>query len=150
MPVSPGSVKAVLIVRPCCRIETVLHDPFLIDECLSPDLVAIAHNHGYDATHVLYRGLSGAADHALMPVIRREGFVFVTSNRRDFLRLYARETLHPGLIIIVPGQALLEQQATLFEAALVALGAAGDLVNKVMDVLSDGSVQISDLPVTPA
>jgi hypothetical protein len=97
-----------------------LRDPFLIDECLSPELVAIAHDHGYDATHVLYRGLGGEPDHALMPVI------------------------------IVPGQALVEQQEALFEAAIVALEAAGDLVNKVMDVLSDGSVHISDLPVTPA
>ncbi len=63
---------------------------------------------------------------------------------------YARENLHPGLIIIVPGQALLEQQEALFATALTALEAAGDLVNKVMDVLSDGSVRISDLPVTPA
>jgi len=30
-------------------------DPFLIDECLSPDLVALAHERGFDATHVVFR-----------------------------------------------------------------------------------------------
>ena len=68
-----------------------MRDPFLIDECLSPDLVALAHERGFDATHVVFHGLAGTSDRDLLPVIRHEGFAFVTSNAKDFLKLYARE-----------------------------------------------------------
>ncbi len=40
-----------------------------------------------------------------MPVIRAEGFVFVTENARDFLKLYRQEPTHPGRVVIVPGSA---------------------------------------------
>lgn len=82
---------------------SVMRDPFLIDECLSPDLVALAHARGFDATHVVFRGLAGSPDRALLPIIRHQDFVFVTNNARDFLKLYARENIHAGLVIIVPG-----------------------------------------------
>jgi predicted nuclease of predicted toxin-antitoxin system len=68
-----------------------MRDPFLIDECLSPDLVALAHARGHSATHVVFRGLAGTSDRDLLPIIRREGFVFVTNNAKDFQQLYALE-----------------------------------------------------------
>ena len=80
-----------------------LNDPFLIDECLSLDLVALAHARGHHATHVVFREKQGASDPDLMPLIRDEGFVLVTNNARDFLTLYAEEEIRPGLVIIVPG-----------------------------------------------
>ncbi len=79
-----------------------VNDPFLIDECLSLDLVAFANSRGHHATHVVFRTLQGTDDRALMPVIHAEGFVLVTSNARDFLRLYREEAVHPGLILILP------------------------------------------------
>lgn len=33
-----------------------------------------------------------------MPVIRDEGFIFLTNNARDFQRLYEQEQIHSGLI----------------------------------------------------
>ncbi len=42
------------------------------------------------------------ADWDLMPRIVAGDFTFVMNNARDFLRLYAREPLHAGLIVIVP------------------------------------------------
>jgi predicted nuclease of predicted toxin-antitoxin system len=66
-----------------------LNDPFLIDECLSLDLVALAHSRGHHATHVVFREKQGTSDPDLMPLIRAEGFVLVTNNARDFLALYA-------------------------------------------------------------
>jgi predicted nuclease of predicted toxin-antitoxin system len=125
-------------------------DPFLIDECLSPRLVGIANQRGYQATHVVHRGLRGTQDHDLMPLIRSENFIFVTRNARDFLRLYAREPVHAGLVLILPGSALGRDQVGLFDIALTALADMPDLINKVMEVFSDGSVQVSDLPITPA
>lgn len=37
-----------------------------------------------------------------MPRIIEEDFTFVTNNARDFRKLYAKEDLHAGLVIIVP------------------------------------------------
>ena len=93
-----------------------LNDPFLIDECLSPDLAALANSRNHHATHVVFRGLQGAQDSELMPLIRQGGFVLATNNGRDFQSLYAREEPMP------------------------------DIVNKVVEVLSDGTVEVRDWP----
>ncbi|EME72031.1 hypothetical protein H261_00590 [Paramagnetospirillum caucaseum] len=124
-----------------------MRDPFLIDECLSPDLVALAHARGYDASHVVFRGLTGTADRDLLPIIRHEGFVFVTNNAKDFLKLYARENIHAGLVIIVPGGIPAEVQVRLFAAVLDEVEAMADLVNRIVEVFSDGSVEIRDWPM---
>ncbi|CAA7612683.1 DUF5615 family PIN-like protein [Magnetospirillum sp. UT-4] len=123
-----------------------MRDPFLIDECLSPELVALAHSRGFAATHVVFRGLSGTADRDLMPLIRHEGLVFVTNNARDFLKLYARENLHAGLVVIVPGGIAVEVQLHLFGKVLDTLEGLSDVVNRVVEVYSDGSVEIRGLP----
>lgn len=123
-----------------------MRDPFLIDECLSPDLVAKAHERGHYATHVVHRGLVGTKDPMLMPVIRDEGFVFVTNNARDFLKLYEQEQVHAGLIIIVPGGIVAEKQVELFECALDAIEPLDEIINKVVEVDLDKRVTITDLP----
>jgi predicted nuclease of predicted toxin-antitoxin system len=104
-------------------------DPFLIDECLSPDLVALAHSRGFEATHVVFRGLAGTADRNLLPIIRHEGFVFVTNNARDFLKLYSRENIHAGLVIIVPGGITADVQVRLFTCVLDSIQTMPDLVS---------------------
>lgn len=123
-----------------------MRDPFLIDECLSPDLVAKAHERGHHATHVVHRGLEGTKDQKLMPVIRDEGFVFVTNNARDFLKLNEQEQVHAGLIIIVPGGIVAEKQVELFECALDAIEPLDEIINKVVEVDLDKRVTITDLP----
>jgi predicted nuclease of predicted toxin-antitoxin system len=90
---------------------------FLVDECLHTSLVTIAHAAGYEAYHVVHYGLQGGKDHELMKYIRQEEFVFVTNNASDFKKLFARERIHSGLIIIVPSTSPEVQQA-LFKAAL--------------------------------
>lgn len=123
-----------------------MRDPFLIDECLSPDLVAKAHERGHYATHVVHRGLEGTKDQKLMPVIRDEGFIFVTNNARDFLKLYEQEQIHAGLIIIVPGGIVADKQVELFECALDEIEPLDEIINKVVEVNLDKSVTIYDLP----
>lgn len=123
-----------------------MRDPLLIDECLSPDLAALAHARGHEATHVVFRGLAGTPDHELIPLIRREGFVFVTNNAKDFLKLYALENIHAGLVVIVPGGIAAEVQLRLFGAALDAMEAEPDLINRIVEVYSDGTVEIRDWP----
>ena len=75
---------------------------FLIDECLHTSLVQVAHASGYVADHVNYLSLGGLKDWQLLPVIREREYTFVTNNGADFLALFGKERLHPGIIIIVP------------------------------------------------
>jgi predicted nuclease of predicted toxin-antitoxin system len=123
-----------------------VNEPFLIDECLSLDLVALAHARGHHATHVTFRNLQGTADRELMPLVRTEGFVLVTNNGRDFRKLYSQEAIHPGLIIIVPGGIPAETQLRLFGLVLDAVEPMPDLMNKVVEISITGTVRIQDLP----
>lgn len=118
---------------------------FLIDECLSGELVAIAKARGYDAAYVSHLGKAGWQDWNLVSYAIDNDYIVVTLNRRDFLKQHAGLELHPGLVILIPqspdnrGQ----HQARLFEKALAAYDAMNDdLVNKVMEVLADGSVRV--------
>jgi hypothetical protein len=76
-----------------------------------------------------------------------ENYIVVTLNRRDFLKQHANLAIHPGLVILMP-QAPGDQrlhQAGLFEKALdVFVVLNDDLVNKVMEVLADGSVHVRE------
>lgn len=116
---------------------------FLIDECLHTSLVAVAQNHGHDCFHINWLGLSGETDWDLMPRIVAEDFTFVTNNARDFRKLYAKEALHAGLVIIVP-QVLPALQRELFLAALDELAHRNDLVNEVIEMtIEDGEAVLT-------
>lgn len=114
---------------------------FLIDECLHTSLVAVAQDHGHDCFHVNWLGLSGEADWDLMPRIVAGDFTFVTNNARDFRKLYSKEDLHAGLLIIVP-QVLPVQQRELFTLILQELAETQDLVNEVVEVTIEGAEAI--------
>lgn len=122
---------------------------FLIDECLHTSLVAVAERRGHEARHVNWLGLSGETDWNLMLRIVAEDFTFVTNNARDFRKLYGRQPLHSGLVIIVP-QVLPDRQRALFDAVLGEIGVE-EPVNEVIEVeLEDGEVVITryELPNT--
>jgi hypothetical protein len=65
-------------------------------------LVALAKERGIIADHVGWLGKSGWQDHNLVPFVFDNDYIFVTSNRRHFLRGYAKLELHGGLVVIVP------------------------------------------------
>jgi predicted nuclease of predicted toxin-antitoxin system len=121
---------------------------FLIDECLSVDLVAVAAQAGHEAHHVARVGRAGWKDWNVAQYARAGDFVFVTNNASDFRRLYARQPLHPGLIILIPTVSRgLQQQ--LFRAALDELALIGEPVNQVLEVDLDGddvTIVVYDLP----
>ena len=110
---------------------------FLIDECLHTSLVAVAQGAGHDCYHVNWLGLSGETDWDLMPRIVAEDFTFVTNNARDFRKLYAKEELHAGLVIIVP-QVLPALQRELFFLILQEFVPGQDFVNEVIEVTIEG------------
>ena len=125
---------------------------FLIDECLSVDLVIVAGESGHEAQHVAHVGRAGWKD---WNVVRYGGdgdFVLVTNNASDFRRLYAAQPLHAGLIILIPVVNRLVQQR-LFKAALDELAVIGEPINRVLEVDLDGdevTLTQYDLPPTRA
>lgn len=117
----------------------------LIDECLSPALLEVAHQYGVEAYHVAHRGLSGAKDHAILRLMLEQGFTLVTNNRDDFLALIGDAELHPGLIVILPNVSRADQ-IRLFELALREAIAGKSLINRVVEIDAHGIVGVYELP----
>ena len=118
----------------------------LIDECLSPRLARLAHERGFEATHVTHLGLQSQPDFALMMTILGDDWTLVTNNRADFLRLYQPIDVHAGLLIILPSVERAEQ-AQLLALALDAIAASGtDMVNQLVEVDASGRVTFSQWP----
>ena len=113
---------------------------FLIDECLHASLVGVARDRGHAADHVCWVGKSGWKDWDLMPFIAGDDFTFVTENREDFLRLFAQEEAHNGLVVFMK-KSRPPLQRELFAAVLDELGTAGDLFNQAIKVEFEGSDQ---------
>jgi predicted nuclease of predicted toxin-antitoxin system len=118
----------------------LLRARFLIDECLSVGLIALAKERGVQADHVAYIGKSGWPDWNLAAYALNNDYVFVTNNHRDFLKEYMKVDLHSGLIIIVPDTKRADQQV-LFATVLDRVASRNnDLVNLLAEVLPEGSV----------
>jgi predicted nuclease of predicted toxin-antitoxin system len=58
-----------------------------IDEDLSPSLVHVGHDAGYQATSVRDCGKLSSKDHAQAPMLLDKEWVLVTNNAGDFLKL---------------------------------------------------------------
>jgi predicted nuclease of predicted toxin-antitoxin system len=110
---------------------------FLIDECLSPSLVSIAHQVGYEAEHVAHIGKAGWVDWNVADYAVAGDLVLVTNNRSDFLRLYATRPIHAGLVILIPNVGRIVQRR-LFGEALTELAKIGEPINRVLEVNMDG------------
>ena len=57
-------------------------DRFLIDECLTSELVAVAKAYGHDAAYVPHIGKGGWQDWNLVPFAVDHDYIIVTVNRR--------------------------------------------------------------------
>lgn len=118
---------------------------FLIDECLSLDLVEIARGRGFEeSSHVVWMGKAGWKDWQLKPFILEGDWTLVTRNGVDFRGpadnpgnsgQFAEVALHPGLVCINgPNGMTAEVQCELFEAVLDEIGSPQQLVNEVIEV----------------
>jgi predicted nuclease of predicted toxin-antitoxin system len=110
---------------------------FLIDECLSVDLVTVAGESGHEAQHVAHVGRAGWKDWNVMRSASDGDFVLVTNNASDFRQLYAAQPLHAGLVILIPAVNRVVRQK-LFPAALDELTVIGEPVNRVLELDLDG------------
>lgn len=112
---------------------------FLIDECLSPELVAIAQTRGYgESTHVAWLGMRSRKDWTIVRRAVSDGYVLVTNNATDFRALLGREEVHAGLVCInvASGLMSLDMQKRLFAFALDRLGDR-EPINELLDVTLD-------------
>lgn len=110
---------------------------FLIDECLTTDLVSVAHEAGHEAQHVAHIGRAGWRDWNVARHAAEGDFVMVTNNASDFRRLYATQPLHAGLVVIIPSVSRMRQQQ-LFRGVLDALAEIGEPINHVLEVDIEG------------
>lgn len=118
---------------------------FLIDECLSPDLAAVAREAGHDAAHVAHRGWAGSPDPVVVNHMLEGDWTLVTNNGRDFRRLLAGVDLHAGLVVLIPNLRA-SAQVELFRAALGFLDGRRDLVNGLLEVYAPDDIRVSNLP----
>ena len=125
---------------------------FLVDECLSPGLVALARIRGHGgSTHVTWLGLRSRKDWAIVRRAIDDGYVLVTNNMTDFTLLLRREKVHAGLVClnVAPGLMSLDVQKRLFALALDRLGDS-EPMNELLEItlMEDRSVRIEryDLP----
>ena len=127
---------------------------FLVDECLSPDLVTIARSRGHaESTHVTWLGLRSRKDWAIVRRAIADGYVLVTNNTTDFMALLRREKVHAGLVCInvAHGRMSLDVQKRLFALALDRL-ADHEPINELLEITlnESRSVQVEryDFPAT--
>ena len=125
---------------------------FLIDECLSPQLVGLAHERGHvETTHVTWLGLRSRKDWAIVRRALDQGYVLVTNDTTDFIQLLSRVRLHAGLVClnVAPRLMNLDVQRRLFAVALDELDNV-EPVNELLEVtlFEDRTVLIEryDLP----
>ena len=82
----------------------------------------------------------------MLPYVIDNDLILVTCNVKDFFRLYAQEELHPGFVVILPGELRIKEQLELFGLVLDRMDREEDqyLVNKVLIVDRDGKISIVD------
>jgi predicted nuclease of predicted toxin-antitoxin system len=125
---------------------------FLVDECLTPNLVAMARARGHgESTHVTWLGLRSRKDWSIVRRAIDDGYVLVTNNTTDFMSLLRRQKVHAGLVClnVAHGLMSLDVQLRLFALALDRLGDR-EPINEMLQItlIEDRSVKIEryDLP----
>ncbi|HEX8907084.1 MAG TPA: DUF5615 family PIN-like protein [Longimicrobiaceae bacterium] len=120
---------------------------FLIDECLTPELVRVAAELGFNAYHVTHRGWPSRSDAFLLQRLLEEDLTLVTNNWKDFRPMLQRAGIHAGAVVL-PNVGL-NQQVRLFNLALQGIDRADpplDMVNTVIEVDVSGTLFVYELP----
>ncbi len=103
---------------------------------------------GYEAHHVAHVGKAGWKDWHVLRHACENDFVLVTNNAADFRKLYAEQSLHAGLVILIPS-VIADLQKRLFSRALGKLTEHGEPINHVLEVDIDGEDVIFELYELP-
>jgi len=121
----------------------------LIDENLSPGMVARCAQRGIYAVAVAHVGLSGSKDWTLWQYALDNNFVVVTANTRDFMNLLDVE-MYPGIIALREGSLSRDEQWHRLELALDRILKHADpdryMTNRVVEVISAREVHVHEIP----
>ena len=120
----------------------------MLDENLSPTLVAPLWEYEVDTIHVRDRDLLGSEDHVLWRYASTQSRTFVTINRGDFCRLAVNEIGHPGLIVIPGGAKRDEQLDCVLEAvewARTANDNVSPFANRLIEVSLTGDLTYEEM-----
>jgi predicted nuclease of predicted toxin-antitoxin system len=121
------------------------------DECISPtSAIELALELGFYVAHPRNNGGVGDPDHKVLERCVAEDLVIVTENAADFRKLAARSEIHPGMIIL-PCVSRNQSKELILTAVkyLEKIGTPGDvIVNHVLEVSEDGSIEMYELPVS--
>jgi hypothetical protein len=117
---------------------------FLIDECLTLELVEVAVQGGYvESSHVVWLGKSGWKDWELKRFLVEEDWTFVTRNSTDFRGpagapgtegQYAGVPIHAALVCLNgPDGMDADLQCEMFRLVLDEIGYGNEIVNEVIE-----------------
>lgn len=124
---------------------------FFIDENLSPSLVQICQEAGYEATSVRDRGMLNATDRQVSELCFEEDRILVINNAVDFLDLAEESGIHPGLVFVPLGsgaETRTSMRMAIEEIERFAAEATEEpeslMVNSVLEVAEDVLRQIGE------
>jgi hypothetical protein len=113
---------------------------FLIDECLSPELVDLARSQGHVASTCLRdQGKLGLKDWQVIRFAVENDYTLVTNNSVDFRGAghgnpggeHARLSIHAGLVCLNSARSMdIDRQRDLFQLVLDELATYTDLINQ--------------------
>ena len=116
----------------------------LLDEHISPALVARLAEVGIYAQSVPHVGLAGRADHEIWQYALDHDFAVVTTNERDFIEL-----LDPGLIVLRESGLSRDEQSGRIQPVVEYARNSGDkdfLLNKLIEIAGTGRFETREIP----
>jgi predicted nuclease of predicted toxin-antitoxin system len=120
----------------------------LLDEHISPALVARLADIGIYAQSVPHVGLAGRADHVIWRYALDHDFAVVTTNAGDFIRLLDVD-VHPGLIVLRESGLSREEQWNRIEPVIELAKHSGDedfFLNKLIEITGVGKFEVRNIP----
>lgn len=120
----------------------------LLDEHISPTLVARLAEMDVYAQSVPHVGLMGRPDREIWQFALDHGFVVVTTNARDFME-FLNVDVHPGLIVLRESGLSREELWLRIRPVVEYLKAASDpdfLLNKVAEITGVGRFEVREIP----
>lgn len=118
----------------------------LLDENLSPRVAIWLRGDGHDVVHLRERGRLGISDPEVMELAFGEDRVLVTANVGDFRKLAGARDVHCGLVLVLDGGLLRDEQLEVLRRVIVALDREAEMVNRALTVSLDGGFVVEELP----
>jgi predicted nuclease of predicted toxin-antitoxin system len=119
----------------------------LLDEHISPALVARLADLGVYAQAVPHVGLGGRADREVWKYALDHGFAVVTTNARDFIELLDVE-VHPGLIVLRESGLTREEQWLRIRPVIEEAKNSNDedfFLNKLIEIKGVGKFEVRSI-----